>query len=191
MDRSPWESSSLRRILDPIRRRIALVVRRAVVGRVDDEAKLQATQVEALHGEVQDQLERFQDYGFTSVPKPEAEAVVLYPNGSASHGLVIAVDDRRYRLKGLAEGEVAIYTDEGDKVHIKRGGTIEVVAATKILVQAPTARIEGDLEVTGEVTDRCDSDGTTMERIRTVYDKHTHAENGKGKITSPPRQQIG
>jgi len=91
----------------------------------------------------------------------------------------------------LEKGEVALYDDSGNKVHIKRGGTIQVVASSDVLVQTPSARIEGDLEVTGEVKDRCDSDGHTMEEMRTAYDAHTHIENGKGNPTNPPIPQIG
>ncbi|WP_431477838.1 phage baseplate assembly protein domain-containing protein [Massilia eburnea] len=58
--------------------------------------------------------------GFTSVPKPGAEGVVVFVGGNRDHGLVIAVEDRRFRLKGLASGEVAIYDDQGQKVHLTR-----------------------------------------------------------------------
>jgi len=54
---------------------------------------------------------------------------------------VIAVEDRRYRTKGLAEGEVALYTDEdgsgGHRIHFKRGNIIELVAGASSIVMTP------------------------------------------------------
>jgi hypothetical protein len=47
---------------------------------------------------------------------------------------------------------VALYTDEGDRIHFKRGGTIEVRAASQVLVQAPSMVLEGDLQVGGSLT---------------------------------------
>ena len=44
---------------------------------------------------------------------------------SASHGIVIATEHGTYRLKGLKSGEVALYTDEGAKIVLKRGRIIE------------------------------------------------------------------
>jgi len=71
-----------------------------------------------------------QHYGFASRPKDGALCVAL-KNGNEI--LIVADDDSRYRV-ALAEGEVALYTDQGDKIHIKRGGTIEIVAATKVSI---------------------------------------------------------
>ena len=66
--------------------------------------------------------------------------------------IVVAVDDRRYRLRSLQQGEVAIYTDEGDKIVLKRGGTIEVTAATKLRVVSPLVEITGNVTVAGTLT---------------------------------------
>jgi len=131
----------LRRLIRPLQILLANVVSRAVVRRVDDGPKMQLLQVALLEGEVRGDLERFQGYGLTSVPKDGAEAVVVFPGGRRDHGLVVAVDDRRFRLVGLEEGEVALYTDEGDRIHMKRGGIVEVKAGTKAVVDAPQVEL--------------------------------------------------
>jgi len=118
-------------MLEPLLNRILLLVARAVVRLVNDDPKLQQLQIEALKGEVRDQVERFQEYGFSSVPRPPdengaAEAVALFVGGDRAHALVVAVDDRRYRLQSLASGEVALYDDQGNVVHLKRSNVIEV-----------------------------------------------------------------
>lgn len=121
----------------PVRKRIEGMVQRAVLQLVDDSQKMQEVQFKGIAGEVRDKCERPQQYGFTGVPLEGAEAFVIFVAGNRAHPLVLSVDDRRYRLKNLQPGEVAMYTDQGDYVLIKRGGTAEVKAATKLLVTAP------------------------------------------------------
>lgn len=119
----------LSHLLRPLRVQLHNLVARAVVQVVNDSAKLQSVQLGVLDGEDIDDGERFQQYGFTSVPMPGAEAVVVFPAGDRGHPLVVAVDDRRYRLTGLTGGEVAIYHKDGAKVLLKDGGDIEITAA--------------------------------------------------------------
>lgn len=169
----------------PFVQRLQLMIGRAVVLLVNDNAKLQGLQVSLLADEVRGDVERFQNYGFTSHPLPGAEAVAACVAGSRDHVLVISVDDRRYRLQGLAQGEVAIYTDEGDKVVLKRGGTIEVTASTKVVLAAPLVQCTGDLAVAGSITaganitaggNVADQAGAkTMAGMRTAYNAHDHS----------------
>lgn len=145
-------TGALQRVMRPLTQRIQLMIGRAVVGLVNDATKLQGLQITLLADEVRGDVERFQQYGFTSHPHPGAEAVAVSVAGSRDHVLVIAVDDRRYRLTGLAEGEVALYTDEGDRIVIRRGGTIEVQATTKVRLVAPLVECTGDVKVAGTLT---------------------------------------
>ena len=144
--------SGLQRVLKPLQRAAQLAVSRAVLLLINDSTKLQALQVSLLADELRDDVERVQNYGFTSHPHPGAEAVALAAGGNRDHVLVVAVDDRRYRLRSLQQGEVAIYTDEGDKIVLKRGGTIEVTAATKLRVVSPLVEITGNVTVAGTLT---------------------------------------
>jgi len=137
------------RMIDPLRRRISLMVGRAVISAaIDDSTQFQTIQLDALATETLSGLERFQNYGFTSVPFIGSEAVVVFPQGNRDHGLVIAIDDRKYRLKGLAEGEVALYTDEGDNIIIKRGGVIEINGATSVTVNTDVATVNATTSTT-------------------------------------------
>lgn len=136
--------SSIKQVFNNLNNRIMLSVARAVVTLVDDSTKMQLLQLSLLKREVRDNVERFQNYGFTSHPHPGAEAAVMFVGGNRDHGLVVAVEDRRYRLKALAEGEVAIYTDEGDKIVMKRNNVIEITtetyrinAGTKVEINTP------------------------------------------------------
>lgn len=136
----------LDRALRPLKTRVANILSRFVVQRVDDSPKMQLLQLGALADETREDVERFQNYGFTGVPLEGAEGVVLFVGGKREHGLAVAVDDRRYRIKNLNPGEVAVYTDQGDKIVIERGGTIRVTGATKVVVDAPLVELAGNTE---------------------------------------------
>lgn len=136
------------RFLAPVMGRIQMMVSRIVLTRVDDDAGIQSVQAEGLADEVME-AERVQNYGYTSVPHPDAEGVAVFPGGLRSHPLIIAVDDRRYRLKGLKPGEVAIYDDLGQVVHLTREGvrvqtplSAEIEAGERIKLKSPVVEIE-------------------------------------------------
>ena len=101
-------------------------------------SKMQALQMRLTAGEVRGDMEHFEPYGFTSNPLAGAEGIAAFIGGDRSHGLLLVVADRRYRLQGLESGEVAIYTDEGDKVHFKRGKVIDIETNT-LNIKAATA----------------------------------------------------
>ncbi|WP_028318967.1 phage baseplate assembly protein domain-containing protein [Desulfobulbus elongatus] len=125
--------------------------------------------------------EYFQHYGFTSRPLAGAEGVLIK---EGNHIVMVASDDRRYRI-AVADGEVAIYTDEGDHVHLKRGRVVEIETETLLIRAGTKVRIETpQLEATGEIVDRCDADGRSMEEMRTIYTSHTHTNTQPGSGNS-------
>ncbi|CDL80180.1 phage baseplate assembly protein V [Xenorhabdus cabanillasii] len=99
---------------------------RAVLGTTDSRGKVQTIQAEGLAGEQLQGQELFQQYGYTSHPPPGTMGIVLPLNGRTSHAIVIATEHGTYRLAGLKTGEVAVYTDEGAKIVLKRGRLIDV-----------------------------------------------------------------
>lgn len=131
----------LEKWIAPLKRRVMQSISRAVINTINDAGGIQKLQVALLADETHSNVDRIQQYGFTSSPLPGAEGVFVAVGGSREHGVIIALDDRRYRLKNLAPGEVALYTDEGDKIHFKRGGLIEVTASSKVQVNAPEVEI--------------------------------------------------
>lgn len=106
------------------------LISRCTVALATASSKLQSLQIRMLAGEVKDDVEHLEPYGYTSCPHSGAEGVALFPGGDRSHGVVVVIADRRFRLKGLKSGEVALYTDEGDKLHFERGRKITVETAT-------------------------------------------------------------
>ncbi len=168
--------------------KLKLMLGRAVVKLINDSAKIQEVQIETLSDEARGKAERYQNYGFTSFPKKDAEAIVVYIGGDRSHPVVIACDDRRYRKKDLLEGECAMYTHLGDYIYIKNGRIIEMKAATEVKIDAPLATVTGNLKVNGNIS--CDGSVSdvkgSMQKMRDTYNVHTNPSNG----ASPPPGQM-
>lgn len=129
--------------LKAIENRVRGMLARAIVRLVDDAMHLQELQLDLFADERQDGVERFQDYGFTSRPKPGAEAIVAFVGGLRSHAIALRVDDRRFRLTALQEGEVALYDDLGNVVKLGRE-RIEVTGISEVTVAAPIVTVESD-----------------------------------------------
>lgn len=172
------------RFLDPLKRRIHLMLARAVLTSLSDDGARQYVGVDVLRGENKDKVERVGEYGFSSHPLAGAQVIMISLGGNRDHPVVIAIDDPRVRHTGLEAGEVCIYTDEGDEIVLKRGREIHIKAGTKIRIETPL------LEVTGEIKDRCNTGGRTMHEMRDVYDEHTHPENDSGGPTDAPNQKM-
>lgn len=133
-------SRALLELVRPLAMRLRAMVTRGTLAQADDGKKLQAVQVKGADGEVDD-AERFQQYGFTSRPQNGAEVLIVNVGADSAHPVVIAVDDRRYRVKGLAAGEVCIYDDLGQRITLYRD-RIEI-EAPKVVVNSPSVYLGG------------------------------------------------
>jgi phage baseplate assembly protein V len=154
-------------------RKMRNMVQRGIVAMVDDERKMQENQVRLLDTEMIERAERVQQYGFSSHPQNESECFVIFCGADHAHPLIISVDDRRYRFKATKQGEVVIYTDEGDSILMGRDNTVTVTtkhfvvkaeedvtietkvytlkAETSITTQTPATTIKTDtLNMTGK-----------------------------------------
>lgn len=123
------------------------LVQRGVVDRVDASQKMQSLDISLGNGFKPTKVEHWERYGFTYHPKPGAEVLALAIGGNPDHMVVIDGADRRYRIKNMAEGELAIHDDQGQVVHFKRGG-IHVESALGITLKGPIT-FEGDVTHTG------------------------------------------
>jgi phage baseplate assembly protein V len=182
----------LSRALAPLARGLQNLFSRGVVSAVNPGAKMQTVQIQLLTGESKDNVEHFEPYGYTAHPHAGAEQATGFVEGDRSHGIVLVVADRRYRLTGLAAGEVAIYDDQGQKVHLTRAGiVIDGAGLPMTITNTPKVRMETEmLECTGDIKDRCDSNGRTMDGMRGIYNGHDHPENDSGGPTDQPNQSM-
>jgi phage baseplate assembly protein V len=168
-----------RKVTEPIKRRVQMMVSRAVVNLVNDGGAMQIVQVSMLADEVDD-AEHFQPYGFTSSPPGGSEAVVVFPQGNRDHPIVVVVADRGSRFAGLAPKDSALYTDKGNRVHVKSAdGSIAVVPVDAGLVHLG-ADVAADFVALSAKVD------AELAAIKTAYDAHTHTHGiGPGTTAIP------
>lgn len=135
--------------------------------------------------------EYFQHYGYTSRPLAGAEGILLKQDNNI---ILIASDDRRYRVT-LAKGEVALYTDEGDHIHMKRGRLVEIntrelkiMASQKVTMDTPLVETTGQIKADLDIADQVTGTGRSMKSMREVYNLHNHMETGG--TTNVPGSQM-
>jgi phage gp45-like len=103
---------------------------RGVVHEADDKQFMQEIKADFMTGEMREHIEHPQNYGFSSfvrkgeVKKEEAirgaEHFTHFIGGSRTFPVTLTLDDRRYRLWNLDEGEVTVFDDQQQKIHIQR-----------------------------------------------------------------------
>lgn len=163
---------------------------RGVLKLVDSGRKMQSVQMGITAGEGKGGLEHFEPYGFTSNPAPGAEGVVVFLGGDRSHGAVICLADRRFRLAGLESGEVALYSDEGDSIVFKRGRVIEVTTETyrvktqryEVVAPGGVEYTTPDMNVSGGVAAGVD---VTVGRISLKAHAHEKVQQGEDVSGGP------
>ncbi len=124
--------------------------------------------------------ELFQHYGLTSRPLQGAELIILR---EGNHYIAVASDDRRYRI-ALEEGEVALYTDEGDKIHLKRSNEIHVKTGKRMFIESggvcditvdgkTTVKSGGTIELDGGSGD---TSGVVTKTCKCPFTGHDHSD---------------
>ncbi|CNJ55020.1 phage baseplate assembly protein V [Yersinia rohdei] len=187
----------MNRMFTGLQRGLSNMVVRAVVRHLNSSSKNQMLQIQMISDELKDNIEHLEPYGFTSAAHIGAEAFAAFPDGDRSHGVVLVVADRRYRIKGLKSGEVAIYSDEGDSIILKRGNTIEVNtkqyivnAEEKVVFNTPLVEAAGEIKAVGNIESEADIKDKigTMAAIRALYNKHNHPHGEPN--TDVPNQKM-
>jgi len=124
---------------------------RGEIASVDDALKMQELGVRLEDGHRPTKVEHWHPYGITYHPFPGSEIVALAIKGNRDHVVIIPAADRRYRLKNLAEGELAVHDDQGQKVHFTRGGLV-VETPKPVTIKGQTITLDGPVHITGQVT---------------------------------------
>ena len=107
MDPVFWkiDDQALRSLHSPSPAHCRNTLGRAILTKVDDTKAAQYHQVESHNTEIRDNLQRLGNFGFGSVPLPGASAVILWPTGHRGYGVVVGLEDGRYRVTGHQPGE--------------------------------------------------------------------------------------
>lgn len=164
-----------------MRNPIGMLLARCSLVLTNAASKLQTLQVRLLAGEVKSSVEHLEPYGFTSHAQPGAEGLAVFLNGDRSHGVVICIADRRFRLTALKPGEVALYTDEGDHLHFQRDRIVELSTATFRVKASTAVEFETPLiSTTGKVVSDGDQIAGGISQI-----EHVH-QGDSGGLTGAP-----
>lgn len=189
----------IRDVIRYVERRLAGVrlAFRARLSALSKGAAVQLMQAEGLAGETLQAAEFFQHFGFTSGPPAGSQVIVLPLGGSTAHSVIIATEHGSYRVD-VASGEACIYSQWGDKVHLKEERievetkVLHLKASEQVILETPavsllgtgggtaTAHFAGSLHTTGTIT----SDGDQVAG-GVSQEHHTHPGDSGG-ITGPP-----
>jgi len=106
---------------------------RSLVDEIDDKTGMQEMKGSFMSGESRQKVESPQNYGFTSVVMKAtkgkdgkieecAEAYINFLGGNRSFPVAAVMDDRRYRLKELKPGDVAMFDHLQHQLHLNKDG---------------------------------------------------------------------
>lgn len=137
--------------------RIKVMLAKALIDSVDDSQEIQIIKIKGLAGEVQPEVERIQNYGFTSNPPAGSEVVRGNIGGNTDHAVAFAVDSGKHRKKNLKTGEVSLYDLTGSFIILREDGNMEIVTRDYILNQSGTIKLGSEvlLPTAGVVTGEC------------------------------------
>lgn len=130
-------------LIQRLSHRLQAMVGRGKVLLVNDSGTVQTLQVQLGALELRDGIARLAEYGFTSAPPAGSDAVAVYINGDRSNGVVIATGNQTYRLKGLGDGDAALYDSRGQSVWLTKDGIVFNGAGLPLVIRdTPTVTLE-------------------------------------------------
>jgi phage gp45-like len=157
-------------VADRLYRRVMNMVATVKITATDDTGPVHRAQVRGFPPETIDNMPVLQIYGLASHAMPGSDATALFTSGDRSNGTIIATGNQQYRLRNLKAGEVALYTDEGDKIVFSRGKIVAITCGTKVTIDCPLVEMSGDLHVKGEVVRGYGTGGSV------TLGQHTHQQ---------------
>jgi phage baseplate assembly protein V len=182
-------------------------LRKGIIVEVDsNSSKMQTVKIEGLYGEVADNVERFQAFGFCSIPLPvddngQAAEVVIADLGSSDRRVVVATDDRRKRPRKGRPGDVMMYgcKDTSSAEHVSAtqrfvflddgscrlnvgGAKLHISATGVVSIIADTINITGNLNIDGDIN----TTGKLNNNGHDVGSTHKHPIDTNQGISSAP-----
>lgn len=144
------------------------------------DTKTRRLQIESNDQYVEDDLEHFEAYGFTSEPFPDGatDAITVYTDTHQGHGVVLVVHDRRYRITNLKAGEVCLFDDKKRVVYLKREGIVIDGADDPI-----TVKTKGNIIINAEAEVNITADSVKVNAQSTVINSPSNKINGPLTVT--------
>ena len=171
---------------------------RGLVQSIDDSGPMQTVTVITHDGMIRAGIEVYQPFGLATAAVAVGSVVQLAAIG-ADPGDLIALPPTTpgLRFGNLAAGEVVLYDATGDRVALKQGGEIDILAATminltaagvSIVLTSTGVAITGNVTITGNVavTGTLSTTGDVTANGKSM-DSHTHGnvQNGPGTTSAP------
>lgn len=109
-----------------------MLIGKSILKAVDDSKAFQLIKVSGLAGqdpnspEVQEAVERIQNYGLSTNPPRDSEVVLAHVGGNKDHPIALVIGHASSRKKGLREGEVCLYDRHGKFIYLREDGTIQI-----------------------------------------------------------------
>lgn len=92
---------------------------RGLLSGLRTQAPVQFVQVKGLAGETLQDVELFQQFGFTSGPPADTQLIILPLGGKTTHSVIVATENGSYRIK-VEQGETSVYNQWGAHITLKK-----------------------------------------------------------------------
>lgn len=134
-------------------------VSRVIITKVHNDGPQQRIDYEGVDGEKHTDVLRIQVFGFTNNPPAGAEGVVLAMNARDAPMLLgiehpdhRPADDPPGTSRQYDAAKSTVYLDGAGNVHVKAAsGAVTVEGTSEITIKAPTVKIIGNIEHTGNM----------------------------------------
>ncbi|RXT52924.1 hypothetical protein B6S44_19485 [Bosea sp. Tri-44] len=118
------------------------VVARAAVRSTNDKGGSQTATVEVHRHVERTDVEVLGVSGVSTRPPAGGEAIVLAVGGDQGDLVALPLQAPGNRMGGLEEGEVAVHNLKGDRVHVKKDGSIESTSRKRVKSKVKDATVE-------------------------------------------------
>jgi len=129
---------------------------RGLVLAVSDSGAMQTVDVQTHDGMIRSGIEVYQPFGMATGPIAAGSVVNLLAMGADPGDLVaLPAITPGLRFGGLSPGEVVLYDATGDRVALRQGGIVDVLAATQVNLVVggvSIAMTAAGITITGNVT---------------------------------------
>lgn len=183
----------LKRMLAPVKRRVSLMVTRAIINLIDDSDGMQLVQLDRLSDVTSDEAEHFQPFGLSSHPPKESEAIGLAVGGDQDHIVAICAQHRDHRPTNLNEGETKIYSAHGNTLLLDSNGNIivENSSGARVALNGETVHLAEDpasdyVALATKADLRSATIETALNLFISAYNAHTHTTVNHIATGSPP-----
>lgn len=162
------------RTIAPLKRKVLLSIAHGIIEASKDDGPLQFIQATYMADETKNDVRKMHHFGFSSHAPKGSECIAVSVAGNREASVIIATENREFRFKNLGEGEVAVYSKDGDFIHFKNGKAIEIStnaltinavntvtvntatanvnASAGANITSPMTTVDGDMTVTGDIT---------------------------------------